>query len=150
MFLAVQNRREWTRFCADVLGSPELADDQRFRTNALRVTNRDALSMAIASALGPLSTADVIARLEAAGIAYARLNSVAQYLEHPQLVERDVRREIGSPAGTLRATIPPVRVAGFEPAMGDVPALGQHTDAILGELGIDRDTIAAWRKEGVV
>jgi itaconate CoA-transferase len=150
VFLAVQNAREWTRFCADVLGSPELAGDERFRTNTVRVTNRNALSAAIESALGPLSTADVIARLEAAGIAYARLNSVAEYLEHPQLVERDGRREIGSPAGTLRATIPPVRMHGVEPALGDVPALGQHTDAILGELGIDRDTIAAWRKEGVV
>jgi itaconate CoA-transferase len=150
VFLAVQNGREWTRFCADVLGSPELSDDERFRTNALRVKNRQALSIAIESTLGTLPTADVIGRLEAAGVAYARLNSVAQYLEHPQLVGRDGRREIGSPAGTLRATIPPVRMDGVEPALGDVPALGQHTDAILGELGIDRDTIAAWRREGVI
>jgi crotonobetainyl-CoA:carnitine CoA-transferase CaiB-like acyl-CoA transferase len=114
------------------------------------VKNRDALSVVIESALGPLSTAGLIARLEAARIAYARLNSVAEYLEHPQLVERDAWREIGSPAGTLRAAIPPVRMDGVEPALGDVPALGQHTDAILGELGIDRDTIAAWRREGVI
>ena len=150
VLLGVQNGREWTRFCAGVLGSPELADDGRFRTNALRVKNRDALSVVIESALGPLSTAGLIARLEAARIAYARLNSVAEYLEHPQLVERDAWREIGSPAGTLRAAIPPVRMDGVEPALGDVPALGQHTDAILGELGIDRDTIAAWRREGVI
>jgi crotonobetainyl-CoA:carnitine CoA-transferase CaiB-like acyl-CoA transferase len=85
-----------------------------------------------------------------APIAYARLNSVAEYLEHSQLVERDSRRDIGSPAGTLRATVPPVRMEGVEPALGDVPALGAHTDAILAELGINRDTIAAWRREGVV
>jgi itaconate CoA-transferase len=150
LFLAVQNAREWHRFCAEVLGRPELADDDRFGTNTLRVTNRNALSIVIESMLGPLSTGDIIARLEEADIAYARMNSVAEYLAHPQLVERDCIREIGSPAGPLRATIPPVRMAGVEPRLGDIPALGQHTDAILGELGIDRDTIAAWRTEGVV
>jgi itaconate CoA-transferase len=150
VLLGVQNGREWNRFCADVLGSPALADDARFRTNARRVKNRNALSIVIESVLGPLSTGEIIGRLEAARIAYARLNSVAEYLEHPQLVERDSRRDIGSPAGTLRATVPPVRMEGVEPTLGDVPALGAHTDAILGELGINRDTIAAWRREGVV
>ena len=150
LFVGVQNAREWQRFCADVLGRPELADDDRFRTNTLRVRNRNALSSTIESRLGPLSTTDIITRLERADIAYARLNSVAEYLAHPQLLERDNIRDIGSPVGTLRATLPPVRMAGVEPRLGDVPALGQHTDAILGELGIDRDTIAAWRTEGVV
>ncbi len=150
VFLGIQNAREWQRFCAEVLGWPELADDDRFHTNALRVKNRNALYIVIESALGPLSTADVIARLEAAGIAYARMNSVAEYLAHPQLVERDCFREIGSPVGPLRAALPPVRMDGVAPALGDVPALGQHTDAILGELGIDRDTIAKFRTEGVI
>ena len=150
VFLGVQNAREWQRFCAEVLGWPELADDDRFHTNALRVKNRNALYIVIESALGPLSTADVVARLEAAGIAYARMNSVAEYLAHPQLVERDCFREIGSPVGPLRAALPPVRMEGVAPALGDVPALGQHTDAILDELGIDRDTIAKWRTEGVI
>ena len=150
VFLGVQNAREWRRFCADVLGWPELADDDRFSSNALRVKNRNALYLVIESTLGPLTAADIIARLEGAGIAYARMNSVAEYLAHPQLVERDGVREIGSPAGPLRATIPPVRMDGVEPRLGDVPALGQHTDAILGELGIDRGTIARWRTEGVI
>ena len=150
VFLGVQNAREWQRFCAEVLGWPELADDDRFHTNMLRVKNRNALYIVIESALGPLSTADVVARLEAAGIAYARMNSVAEYLAHPQLVERDCFREIGSPVGPLRAALPPVRMEGVTPALGDVPALGQHTDAILDELGIDRDTIAKWRTEGVI
>ena len=78
------------------------------------------------------------------------MNSVGEFLEHPQLSGRDCWREIGSPAGPLRAMIPPVRMDGVEPAMGDVPALGQHTDAILEELGIARDTIAAWRSEGAI
>src|SRR6267143_2103672 len=80
--------------------------------------------------------APITARLESARIAYARMNSVEQYLAHPQLTGR--RRDIGSPAGPLLAVLPPVGMSGVEPVMGDVPALGQHTDQILGELGIDR------------
>ena len=78
------------------------------------------------------------------------MNSVGEFLEHPQLRGRDCWREIGSPAGPLRAMIPPVRMEGVEPAMGGVPSLGQHTEAILDELGIARDTIAAWRREGAI
>jgi itaconate CoA-transferase len=148
--LGVQNAREWARFCAEVLRRPELADDERFRTNSLRVRNRPALHEAIESAFAALSTSEVIERLEVARIAWARMNSVAEFLVHPQLTERDRWRDIGSPAGPLRATIPPVRMDDVEPVMGNVPALGQHTDAILDELGVARDTIAAWRREGVV
>ncbi len=78
------------------------------------------------------------------------MNSVPEYLEHPQLAARDCWREIGSPAGPLRALLPPVRMEGVEMVMGDVPALGQHTDAVLEEVGVARATIAAWRKEGVI
>ena len=148
--LAIQNSREWTMFCAEVLRRPELADDERFRTNPLRVRNRPALHDAIESAFAPLSTGEVIERLEGARIAWARVNSMAEFLAHPQLTGRDRWRDIGSPAGALRATIPPVRMDDVEPVMGDVPALGQHTDAILGELGVAPDTVAAWRREGVI
>jgi itaconate CoA-transferase len=150
VFVAVQNAREWARFCAGVLAWPELEHDDRFRTNALRVANRNALRLAIESTLGPLALADIIVRLDAAGIAYARMNSVAEYLQHPQMIERDVWREIDSPAGALRAATPPVRMAGVDPVMGAVPALGQHTDLILGELDVPRDTIDAWRADGVI
>ena len=78
------------------------------------------------------------------------MNSVAEFVDHPQLAQRDCWRNIGSPAGPLRTIVPPVRMDGVEPMMGDVPALGQHTDAILDELGVARDTIAAWRREGVI
>jgi len=78
------------------------------------------------------------------------MNSVAEYLEHPQLAARDCWREIGSPAGPLRALVPPVRMDGVEPVMGDVPALGQHTNAVLEEVGVPRDTIDAWRRQGVI
>ena len=150
IYLGIQNAREWTRFCAGALRAPEIEDDSRFRTNPLRVQHRAALLTVIESAFATLTASEVIERLESAGIAWARLNTVAEFLNHPQLTARDVWREIGSPAGPLRAMIPPVRMDGVEPAMGDVPALGQHTDLILEELGVARDTIAAWRTEGAI
>ena len=150
VFLGIQNAREWARFCADVLRRAELTDDDRFTTNPLRVANREALHAAIESAFAPLTTDVVIERLAAAGIAWARLNTVDEFLRHPQLTANDGWRDIGSPAGPLRAMIPPVRMDGVEPVMGDVPALGQHTDTILAELGVARETIAAWRQEGAI
>src|SRR5262249_6607309 len=150
VLIGVQNDREWRRFCADVLGWPGMADDDRFRTNALRVRNRHALHIVIESTLGSLTAADLTARLDGAGIAWARLNSVDGYLAHPQLAQRDVWREIGSQAGPLRALVPPVRMDGVEPAIGDVPSFRQHTDRTLGGLGAGRDAIAAWREAGVI
>jgi len=150
VYLGIQNDREWTRFCRDVLGRGELAGDQRFTTNSSRVEFREALHAAIESVFAAWTTAKVVERLEAAGIACARMNSVGEFLDHPQLAGRDVWRTIGSPAGPLRAMIPPVRMEGVEPAMGDVPSLGQHTDAILEELDVARDTIAAWRQQGAI
>ena len=148
--VAVQNAREWTRFCADVLGWPELERDDRFRTNALRVQNREALRLAIESTLGPLPVAEVVRRLETAQIAYARVNGVAEFVGHPQLVDRDVWRDVDSPAGAVRAALPPVRIDGVEPVMRAVPALGEHTNAILTELGVAPDAIDAWRTAGVI
>ena len=148
--LGIQNAREWTRFCADVLSQPELAADERFATNVLRVKNRATLHTAIESVFSTLTTGAVADRLEAAGIAWARMNSIAEFLNHPQLTDRDSWRDIGSAVGPLRAAIPPVRMNGVEPVMGDVPSLGQHTDAILEELGVSRDTVAAWRSQGAI
>ena len=150
LMLGIQNAREWTRFCRDVLGRGELADDERFSSNSLRVEHRPALHAVIESVFATLTAGALAERLESAGIACARMNSVGEFLDHPQLADREVWREIGSPAGPLRAMIPPVRMEGVEPAMGDVPALGQHTDAILAELGVAPDTIAAWRTEGAI
>jgi itaconate CoA-transferase len=148
VYLGIQNAREWRRFCDEVVRRPELADDERFATNAARVRNRGVLREVIKSALVGLSADQIIDRLETARVAYARMNSIAQFIDHPQLAGR--RRDIGSPAGPVAAVLPPVRMSGVEPVMGDVPALGQHTDQVLAELGIDRDTIARWRAEGVV
>jgi crotonobetainyl-CoA:carnitine CoA-transferase CaiB-like acyl-CoA transferase len=150
VYLGIQNAREWTRFCADVLRVPDLADDQRFRTNSSRVEHRVALHEAIEAVFRDLSAPEIIERLEAARIAYARLNSVAEFVEHPQLTARDCWRDIESPVGPLRALVPPVRMEGVEPVMNAVPSLGQHSQTILEELGFDPDTIARWRKEGTI
>ena len=150
VYLAIQNEREWTRFCAEVLDRPELTGDARFSSNSERVRHRSALHETIHSAFEHRSTSDVIERLDGAGIANGRMNSVQGFIDHPQLSERNRWQEIGSPAGTLRALLPPVQIDGVEPRLGDVPSLGAHTDAILEEIGIDRATIASWRKEGIV
>jgi itaconate CoA-transferase len=150
VFLAVQNAREWARFCADVLKRADLADDERYRTIDRRVRHREALHAIIDDVFVRLSLEEIIRRLESAGIAYARMNSVPEFLEHPQLTARGRWTEIGSEAGPLRALRPPVDMEGVEPMMGAVPALGEHTLAILDELGVDRETAATWRKDGVI
>ena len=150
IYLGIQNAREWSRFCREVLQRSDLEADARFSSNALRVEHRQALHDAIESGFAVLTTSDVIARLESARIAWARMNSVTEYLNHPQLAERDCWRDIGSPSGTLRAIVPPVRMDGVELVMGDVPALGQHTQSILEEFGVDPGTVDAWRREGAI
>jgi itaconate CoA-transferase len=150
VYLAVQNAREWARFCADVLDRPELADDTRFSDNAARVQHRTALHEIIHQAFAGLSAVMVIDRLNRADIASARMNSVQGFLEHPQLSGRHRWADIGSPVGPLRTLVPPVTIDGVDPRLADVPALGQHTDAILTELGVDAATIASWRQEGTI
>jgi itaconate CoA-transferase len=150
VYLGLQNEREWARFCADVLQRPELADDQRFASNSARVAHQEALDQAITQAFSGLSAADVVARLDSAGIANARMNTMREFLDHPQLTARDRWRTVASPVGPLRALVPPISLDGSEPVMGAVPALGEHTDAILGEIGYDAATIASWRRAGIV
>jgi formyl-CoA transferase len=150
IYLGIQNNREWVRFCDRVLGRLDLTTDERFAVNAARVAHRATLHDLIARVFATLPADEIIARLEQAGIAYARRNSVAQFLAHPQLQQRDRWAGIQSPAGPLRALKPPVQMEGVTPAMGDVPALGQHTQPILEELGYDAGAIAAWRKEQMI
>jgi len=116
----------------------------------LRVRHREALTEAIEAVLMHLPSAEVLRRLETASIANARVNSIGEYLQHPQLAARDCWREIESPSGPIRALVPPVRLQDVEPAMGAVPALGQHSRAILEQLQFDRDTIARWARDGVI
>jgi len=137
VFLGLQNEREWAVLCREILGRPDLITDERFATNTDRVANDDQLTQIIETALGQLPAADVEARLDAAGIANARLRTPAEFAAHPQLAARDRWRQVDTPAGQVRALLPPVTVPGREPAMGAVPAPGEHTEAILAELGLD-------------
>ncbi len=150
VYLGLQNEREWARFCADVLEQPALAGDPRFGSNALRVEHHDELAPIIVSAFAGKTAQQVVEKLDAAQIANARMNTVDEFLQHPQLVERGKWRDVESPAGPLRALVPPFGFDDLEPRMGPIPRVGEHTDAILGELGYDLDTITTWRRAGIV
>jgi len=150
IWIAIQNAREWSRLCAEVLGQPDMAEDLRFRTNPERVRHRAELHAIISDVCKGMSAPVLTSRLDAADIAWAYGNSVETFAAHPQLTSRDRWREIDSPAGRLRALAPPAQLAGVEPVMGAVPSLGQHTDAILEELGFDAATREAWRLKGLI
>jgi len=150
VYLGLQNEREWKRFCEVVLESPELSLDPRFDSNARRVQNRPQLDLVMQNVFQKLSAAEIIARLEAAQIANARMNTIQEFVEHPQLKARNRWGAVDSPAGSLPALFPPVTMENVETVMTEVPALGQQTDAILGELGFDAKTIAGWRREKVI
>ncbi|WP_017591813.1 CaiB/BaiF CoA transferase family protein [Nocardiopsis potens] len=139
VFLAVQNDREWRALCEKVLGRPDLAEDPDLATNALRVAEADRVRAAVESAFAGLDAARAEELLEDAGIANARLRDMAGFADHPQLAARDRWRTVDSPAGPLRTLLPPAVPDGAEPAMGPVPRLGEHTEAILAELGLGRD-----------
>ncbi len=149
VMLGLQNEREWVNFCDKVLRQPELARDPRFAGNAKRVAERVAVRQIIVDAFAALTTAQVVERLEDAQIANARVNTMHEVWEHPQLEARGRWREVGSPAGTLPAMLPP-GTWNTGPRMDPVPALGEHTDAILAELGYNGADIAALHEAGAV
>jgi itaconate CoA-transferase len=149
VMLGLQNEREWVAFCAKVLLQPAVATDLRFTSNSKRVAERVALKAIIVEAFSSLTAAEVVERLEAAQIANARVNTMADVWAHPQLKARDRWRKVDSPVGPLPALLPP-GTWNVGPRMDPVPALGQHTDGILGELGLDAGAIAALRAESAV
>ena len=150
VLLGVQNEREWRVFCADVLRQPALAQDPRFATNAARSEHRAALHALVTAALAALDTAEVLARLDAAQIACARLNDMAGLWNHPQLRARGAWETVDTPIGPIPALRPPGRSSAFAPRRDAVPAVGQHTDTILAELGLDAPEIAALRAAGTI
>lgn len=133
VFLAVQNEREWARFCAEVLLRPDLADDPRFASNNQRVQNRDELHRAIEQSILAMTTSELLRLLDDAQIANAQLRTMAEFADHPQLQARDRWHTIGTPAGRIDALIPPLSSRQLEFAMGDVPGLGVHTAAVRAE-----------------
>nr|WP_145546983.1 CaiB/BaiF CoA-transferase family protein [Variovorax boronicumulans] len=144
VMLGLQNEREWASFCTTVLQQPGLTSDPRFSANFKRVAERDALRQIIVDAFASLTAAQVVERLERAQIANAKVNTMAEVWAHPQLKARGRWTEVGSPQGPLPAMLPPGSW-NTGPRMDPVPALGQHTDAILAELGYASGDIAALR-----
>lgn len=150
IFLGIQNEREWERFCEAVLEQPALANDERFTSNSERVENRDDLHQEIEAILEELSSQEAIDRLDNAKIASARMRTVRDFLDHPQLEARGRWREVGSPAGPLRALLPPATMDGAEPVMAPIPTVGEHTDKILAELGYSDDAVASLRQSAAI
>ncbi|QQK76463.1 CoA transferase [Salicibibacter cibarius] len=135
VFVGLQNEREWLSFCENVLQKPETAEDERFVSNAKRSEHRQALKELIEGIFSKLNRNTIIDRLETANIANARLNSMKEFFDHPQLQARERWQAIDTPQGSIQALIPPASISGVEPVMGDVPALGEHTNSILEEFG---------------
>ena len=150
VFLSVQNEREFARFCEVVLGNRSLATDPRFASSPARLAHREALHAEIERVFSRLSAAQAVERLETAGIANARLNDMQEFWGHPQLKARSRWAQVDSPGGKIDALRPPFNLSGFEPRMGAVPALGEHTQALLAELGYGAEEIEALAAEGVI
>ena len=137
VFFGIQNEREWLKFCQTVLDDESVAVDPRFDSGANRVANRQALHDRIDAVLGTMAKVDVLARLDAADIANAELRDMRSFSAHPQLTERSRWRDVVIPGGeTARSLIPPVSAQSYSARMDAVPALGEHTDAVLAEFGV--------------
>jgi len=150
VMLGLQNEREWKLFCDKVLLQPALATDPRFDSNAKRNEHRAELHALIVKAFSALTAAQVVQRLDDAQIANARVNGMAEVWAHPQLAARQRETEIGSPVGPIAAMLPPGVHSGFEYRMDPIPAVGEHTHAILRELGFDDAQVARMREEGAI
>jgi crotonobetainyl-CoA:carnitine CoA-transferase CaiB-like acyl-CoA transferase len=150
VMLGLQNEREWKAFCDKVLQQPALATDPRFDSSSQRNANRDALAAIILEVFSWLDAEQVIARLDEAQIANAHVNTVADVWHHPQLRARDRLAQVDSPAGALAALLPPGVNSAFDYRMDPIPAVGQHTEAILRELGRDEAAIAGLRRSEAI
>ncbi|MBY8859817.1 CoA transferase [Nocardia sp. CA2R105] len=148
--LGTTNDREWQRLSRDLLGRPDLADDARFLTNPGRCEHREELDVAIGSWCAAHDLAHIQKVADTAGIGNSRYNRPTEVINHPQLVERHRLRTIDTPGGRIVAVLPPAVIDGFEPPMGPVPGLGEHTDSLLAELGCSAAEIAGLRGSGAV
>jgi formyl-CoA transferase len=148
--VAIQNEREWASFCEVFLGSAAIATEPRFADNPSRVAHREQLNLVVSARFSVLDGDSAVALLEKAKVAYAHLNSVAGFIDHPVLAGRDRWRDVATPAGPVQALLPPANLDGVEPFFAPVPAVGQHTDAILAELGYSAVDIATLRTVGAV
>ena len=150
VMLGLQNEREWLVFCELVLEQPALATDLRFDSNARRNEHRDALETIILGAFAGMRTDEVTDKLDAAQIANARMNDMAGLWAHPQLKARGRWRHVATPVGDIPALLPPGRISSFDYRMDAVPAVGQHTQDILRELGQSNIEIAALQQSRAI
>lgn len=148
--LGTTNDREWQRLARKVIARPDLADDERFRTNSGRVRHADLLDAEIGAWCARHDLADVQRRADEAGIGNSRFNVPSEVVAHPHLLARDRWRKIDTPVGPVPVLLPPPVISGYEPPMGAIPGLGQHTDSVLDELGLSVDDSARLREQGAI
>ena len=150
VMFGIQNEREWASFCAKVLDQPQLAKDPRYDNNTKRTAARSEMVALIEQAFSAWTAEEVVAKLDAADIANARLNAPDEVWNHPQLAARQRWREVQTPAGVIPALLPAASFAGVEPRMDPVPAVGAHTEAILAELGYGASELGALKTAGAI
>lgn len=150
VMLGLQNEREWAVFCDKVLMRPDLKTDLRYSSGPKRSVARKALYDIIVEVFSTLTAEQVVQRLDDAQIGNARMNDMHEVWAHAQLKARNRWREVASPVGAIQALLPPGVPESFAPRMDAIPAVGQHTEAILGELGYDNEAIANLRARGVI
>jgi formyl-CoA transferase len=150
LLLAVQNQREWVKLCTEILCCPELVDDPRFAKNSDRVSNRDELERIITKGVARFTVEELATSLEAASIANARMNTMDELWAHPVLSERNRWRDVETPSGAIAALLPPASLEGVEARMDPVPALGEHSAAILAKLGRSPSDIERLRSASVI
>ena len=148
--LGTTNDREWQRVARQIIERPDLADDPRFSSNSDRCAHRDVLNEAIATWCAQNDLAHIQKVADDAGIGNSRYNLPSEVVAHPQLTARDRWRQVDTSKGEISALLPPPVISGFTPPMGAVPGLGEHTDAVLLELGFTAEEIARLRDEGAI
>jgi len=148
--LAIQNEREWVSFCTTVLDDTALATDPRFDRAAQRFAHRAELEELITERFGDLTGDRCEALLVEAQVAHARQRDMAEVADHPQLRERDRWQPVDTPAGEIEMLLPPVAMSGVEYRMDPIPAVGEHTDAVLAGIGRTPEQIAQLRRNGTV
>lgn len=150
VMFGIQNEREWANFCARVLGRPELATDPRYDNNTKRTAARAEMVALIEGVFAAMTVEQVVEKLDAADIANARMNAPEEVWNHPQLKARGRWREVQSPAGAIPALLPPATLPDFEARMDPIPAVGEHTERVLADLGYSAAEITALKSGGAV
>ncbi len=150
VMLGLQNEREWAVFCDKVLGQPDLKTDPRFNSGPKRSNARKEVYDIIVKALSGLTAEQVVRRLDEAQIGNARMNDMHEVWSHAQLHARKRQVEVETPVGPVKAMLPPGVPEDFEPRMDPVPAIGEHTESILAELGYSPGDIGKLKAQGTI